>query len=572
MDLKIPLPFKACLFDEEMKNPVDYLAGIPRSFLIKTAILFLSYKIHDSKYDTLLGFMDGFFCSANKPFAERILSNISIFEEKKDSRKLGVRDYGIHQRLADLELLKIVFNESKEEGEVTSSNIKNIEIKIFKAYVAINQIVLEQSNKVQPPKIVDKPVDIAKFFFLINLNSFDLNNYNLLKVIITQYYKGCLFMKFLNDKVETKELLNDFIYYYDVESIEKYVSFLSVVHLKLVQNNMITNVDFDDSKLLDFYKKHSISMLSKMSQIDYNNIRSFPLVTDIDKKRVTVVDSLLTAEMFYNGFYFRLKKINNELAKGKLDLLRLKTHEFSENLLFRTTLKSIFGNKYIQFSGDEIDNLMNGGVDYYVRNGNKVFLFESKDIFLSSKAKVSLDEDTVLEEIKAKLFYDSSKSKDKGILQIRNFIEKLVNKKIDFDQNYKVKSINIYPILVIHNRIFNIPGFNLILQELFQEACDKKLGFDKTKINPLVVIDIDTLIFNREFFESGKLSFEKVLKDYSREILIPAFIPTKNISRKKFEEKIISFSHYLERKTVNMERHQFPDFIAETAKDILPKD
>lgn len=38
MDLKIPLPFKACLFDEEIKNPVNYLEGIPKSFLIKTLI------------------------------------------------------------------------------------------------------------------------------------------------------------------------------------------------------------------------------------------------------------------------------------------------------------------------------------------------------------------------------------------------------------------------------------------------------------------------------------------------------------------------------------------------------
>lgn len=298
MEIKIPLPFKVCLFDEKMKDPIDYLSGIPKSFLIKTATLFLSYNVYDSKYGDLHGFLKGFFCSANKPFVYRLLKNITAYESQKGKRKLVPDNYVIHQRLADLELLKIVYNNSIEENKISKSNIKETEVNIFKAYVAINQLVFEQSDKIIPPENFDKPVDLAKFFFLINLNSFDLNNYNFLKVIITQYYKGCLFIKFLKNNDKTKELLNNFIKYYNVESIEKYVSFLSIVHLKLTQNDITTHIKFDNIKILEFYKKHSLSMLSKISQIDYNDIRSYPLLTDNDKKTVTVIDSLFTAEIF----------------------------------------------------------------------------------------------------------------------------------------------------------------------------------------------------------------------------------------------------------------------------------
>jgi hypothetical protein len=110
-----------------------------------------------------------------------------------------------------------------------------------------------------------------------------------------------------------------------------------------------------------------------------------------------------------------------------------------------------------------------------------------------------------------------------------------------------------------------------ILQDVFKKACDDRFGNLKGKINPLIVIDIDTLIFNHEFFESGKLNFEEVLKSYSRDILIPAFKIPKRINRKKSEELLISFSEYLERKTFGMKRHRLPEFIAEIAKEVLPE-
>lgn len=573
MDIKIPVSFEICFHDEVMKNPIDYLEGIPSSFLIKTALLFLSYKSVNSKYDSLIGFLNGFFCSANEPFVRRILRNIIEYERNKDDRKLEIKNYVVHQKLADLELLKIVFNSSKENGHVSKSTIKEIEIKIFKAYVAINQKLGKKSKHIKPAEIIKKPADMADFFFLLNLNSFDLNNYRLLKVIITQYYKGCLFLKFLNNSNETKKLIEKFVEFYEVDSIKRYVSYLSIVHLKLVGNGRITHVDIPDYKIFNFYEKHSLYNIPELKLIDYIDIRSNPFVTNLDKdkNRVTVVDSLLTAEMFYNGLYFKLKKINDNLSVDKVDLLRIKTQEFSEKLLFKETIRSIFGKKYIQFSCEQIDNSMDGGIDYYVRNGNKVFLFESKDIFLSSKSKVSLDYEKVIEEIKTKLYYDSSKNKNKAILQLSNFIEKIINFQLPFDKNYKVNSLKIYPVIVVHTRVFNVTGLNIILQDLFKKASKKRLKNFKGTINELILIDIDTLIFNREFFESKKINFEKTLMEYSKQIIVPAFQVHKNISRKETEKSLTSFSHFFENKIHGMRRNQLPEFIARVAKDVLPE-
>ena len=50
----------------------------------------------------------------------------------------------------------------------------------------------------------------------------------------------------------------------------------------------------------------------------------------------------------------------------------------------------------------------------------------------------------------------------------------------------------------------------------FREELAKlsKEGFDTSNIRPLVLIDIDTLIYNKDVFKHKKLSFEDVLIDY----------------------------------------------------------
>lgn len=51
--------------------------------------------------------------------------------------------------------------------------------------------------------------------------------------------------------------------------------------------------------------------------------------------------------------------------------------------------------------------------DYYIRNGNKIFLFESKDILIPSETKVSNDYENISSELKKRLYYE-----EKGMVEL----------------------------------------------------------------------------------------------------------------------------------------------------------
>ena len=105
------------------------------------------------------------------------------------------------------------------------------------------------------------------------------------------------------------------------------------------------------------------------------------------------------------------------------------------NVLF-----DVYAKKYIQKSGEEIKNTYNidAEPDYYIRNGNKIYLFESKDILIPSEVKISNDYTKITAELKKRLYYeekgDGSISK-KAILQLLYNIKKLLKKNAEWDSN-----------------------------------------------------------------------------------------------------------------------------------------
>ena len=138
--------------------------------------------------------------------------------------------------------------------------------------------------------------------------------------------------------------------------------------------------------------------------------------------------------MIYNGLYFRLKLINDELPNDQKvkGLYGLKTYEYSEQYALDTLLREIFGKRYFQKSGKELDELMDGAPDYYIRNGKRAMLFESKDILISKESKTSPDYTVLEAELRLKLF-ENEKGKPKAVRQLATNIEILLKGKADYD-------------------------------------------------------------------------------------------------------------------------------------------
>ena len=136
--------------------------------------------------------------------------------------------------------------------------------------------------------------------------------------------------------------------------------------------------------------------------------------------------------------------------KAYADLKGFLGEEFSEKFLFYNIMQRCFERKYVRFSGTELKSLIEEGEpDYYMRKGNRVFVFECKDALLSSKNKLSGNYDEIIKGIEEK-FVSKENAKPKGIVQLANVIENklsLILSNVDKSAPQGVKYV--FPILVI---------------------------------------------------------------------------------------------------------------------------
>lgn len=167
----------------------------------------------------------------------------------------------------------------------------------------------------------------------------------------------------------------------------------------------------------------------------------------------------------------------------------------------KNILDDIFSKNYF-VKKKSIETTLNEP-DYYCRFNTTIFLFEFKDILISAKVKNSGDINQINEVLKQKLLHDGEK--DVGIGQLTSTIETIVNNKFLYDDivNQK-KNLTIFPILLLNDRIFQVPGFNYKLNRWYKDEIKKRLGvkYNPIFIKDLITIDLDTFIYHADYFRN----------------------------------------------------------------------
>jgi hypothetical protein len=177
-------------------------------------------------------------------------------------------------------------------------------------------------------------------------------------------------------------------------------------------------------------------------------------------------------------------------------------------------MKNCFSEMF--FSDDNSVTCIESLSDYYVRQGNNVFIIECKDVMLNANTKHSYNYDTIKKEIFSKFVKEVGKKdkiKPKGVTQLCDSISTLNQKGINFENrttHIELTQLNIYPIIVFTDYVLNIDGIEQILQDEFQKQLQElKPNFT---VNPLVMIDLDTLIKYECVF--AKQPFNSVIESY----------------------------------------------------------
>lgn len=573
---KIVLPFSAIFPEEKPKSIEEYLEGIDRETLLKTGSFFLGFSHSGSKYANPYDFMAMFFSEGNTSIFQESILNLERFL------------FDSNLKYSDVEIPYVIssllFFESAFELDNTQNtkSQEDVEVSILKAYLLLNEDSTSKYNGAFNELARKLPKHKLPAYILLaqQLHNSDITNYSLDKLFSTQFIRALLFFEFLNQRDDCKVLLKEFYKYFGVNDYQDYLKRILPLSTNIIMRDKesYTDIVFDDSsteKDTEFLDRLIINDIEVIEDFDFKNIRSKPLYK-VSNGIYRFISPLFAMESIYNGLYWKLKEINDKLPKADKpkDLYGLKTYEFSEKFILNSILNECFNGRYFTRTGHELEGKYDGAPDYYVRTNKSITVFESKDIMLNAEIKQSVSLDEIEKALVEKL-YKKADGKPKAVMQLINSAVKILSGELGFDSDYNLDELRINPVLILHNRMFNAGGLNKILNFWFQEELIliKDRGYDISKVSSLTIIDIDTLIFNKDVFVDQKIELEDCLSEYQENFLEYSTFGKSFASEKDaiqaIKDSYLPFANYLDAKVDQMGLREIPREIKEKGYKIF---
>ncbi|MFR9546336.1 MAG: hypothetical protein SNJ29_12280 [Rikenellaceae bacterium] len=535
------------IFNDEPSDISQYLQNISHETLIKCSLLFIARK-----NETVRTYLRSYFNKDNNNYIN------SIWDRWARNNIDNTDDYFITNTESSLRLYEYIIAHIDKSATTTISE-QEVEINILKAYLLFNtsenatDAIAEESTRHLTNKDKTYGLLLARMF-----KYFDIVNYNENKELFVQTTKAIYLYKFLSENKDTQVVYSKYLEQYhcaDWKDLMRHITtFAYIVFGKRDQRSyMQLDVAPSDN---EFIKKcNIIDNLTvnpeNCEDIDFRKTRSQPLYK-ITQGNYYVTYIYFLLEMIYKGVYFKLNDINSTLSdESKIKYFRAYYCDiFSEGVLLYGVLKDVYGNKYIQKSGNYIKSTykIDAEPDYYIRNGNKIFLFESKDILIPSEAKTSGDYSQILSELQKRLHYEKKKGKitPKAILQLLNNAKKIISNTAEWDSNYKSHNVRIYPIIILHDNIYNCPGIQYLVSKWYsEELAQIKETYDTTRLCPITIINIDTFIVFKEQLKCNSL--ENLIEEYHRYTTTDFNLEgmTEDDILTEYSKRMISFEYYL---------------------------
>ncbi|MCB2380332.1 hypothetical protein LGH70_22260, partial [Hymenobacter sp. BT635] len=417
------------------------------------------------------------------------------------------------------ELTKLRFFERvfQRPDEAQTKTEAETEQSILRALLALNTEAddAEGASMAEVKHLPGVPT-LVRLMLITHHATYDLSQDETHEVIMGQLAKFIQLFRFLEADPEYTPLLTAFLRHFDCANWEEYARRIFALLQPVLQmlkgpGWMIIEVkpgaEFaSDCTFLDHF---ILAEGTSLIQEDFLSTREFPLYK-VQQGKYVIVYPRFVVELLHKGLFFRLKKLN-ESAKprllGKKDWGSLYKKSFSEESLLVPALNAMLKPRGLALSGKEIEDsgalkkLNNGEPDYYFRRGKRVILLESKDVNVNKDVKTGEKFSEFVEAMRKKFYRPSSEPindvlRETAVLQLLNNIRRLLAKQLPFDTDYNPKNLIFYPLVVVHDRSFMMPGLNVLVNSWFQEqvAYLRQLGMFGGTIKPLVLVDIDTVL------------------------------------------------------------------------------
>jgi hypothetical protein len=502
---------------EEPKDIDHYLNGISRHGILQAGAFLLGFKVQKSQYQNYRELIKMFFRTENAEFAKRMRSGLDKLEAESGAEIVVINPQ------TSLNLFQYAFEHLNDEE--TQSEVE-IEQNIFLAYLALNQLgTQKESIAFSSSKSAPEQLRLAAMFFSQSYPYSDIVNYDEVKLFTGQLIKAILLFEYLESNDRTKPLLNAFLVYYNCATWKAYLHKLLPIAFAVVSKDREAHTDLNVKEGetfesdCEFIDKLIVDDNEGVEDYDFKKLRDKPLYK-FNPGQYRIIYSLFVIEKLFKGLYFKFAEINKTLtgADKIKDLHSLYSDEFSERTLLYKVLDGIYDGKYINFNGQQIKEAgLDAEPDYYIRNGNVIFLFESKDFLIRADVKTSYDYTLLEDAFRKKLYSDGG---PKAVLQLINNIRRILQNTLVVDTAYKANSVYIYPIVIVHDHQYDVVGLNKIVNDWFisEVAKLKDEGFQTQRIQPLVLLDIDTLIINQDLLRERVLKLDGLIDAYQKHI------------------------------------------------------
>lgn len=505
------------LFDgRPSTNPVDYLKGINKRWLIESIVYMISVDRFDSfsmtaEHSLLVMFQD----YTDRPEVERLFSKLRSIERERQYRGVWLTLIN-HQALYRLlrRVLVMPNDEQKGRGECYESYGA-----LLKSTLVENGIEMEREREVLG-RIDEKNPDIRDAMIImqqdmLNLDQFGGNKKELEKA---QIFKYLLLCKFGEEHKEVGAAIKRIVNRYGFSNRYEYMLLanmpLTIYHDKnnfgegliyICEDDFKRRngmrlwrgfVSFISNKCLDVWDVEKMaSFFTEKEILDNTCFRKYP-VLKMSASEYLIVSQAYYSHLFYDGFWWDVK---TELSKSMSDnaVMDLLTRSFSEKKLFNSVLTQMKGDWRIRLFNEHCFPSQQSAPDLALLTRRQLFMFEYKDMRVDRRVSDGNDMNTVMEFIDDRLNKTKGiHSGNKGLPQLIRNMEDYFSGKTPWEKIHKKRSVKVYPVIVIHNRLFGVRGINYIMREKMKHRImeSEVLREHVAEIGELLVVDMDMMI------------------------------------------------------------------------------
>lgn len=410
-----------------------------------------------------------------------------------------------------------------EKGPVNDD--ASITIEMFRLILLFNQEVNSKVNKAK--KSVSQHTDRLTPYRELLATQFpqwDLNSTDYAQLFYSQIFKLARLLDFLANTPEYQALHAHLLSEFGLSNNKDYmqgVATLPASRLSSIPGKTTFNVPTGPNYARDvaFLEKFAIQPDQPLPNLpdDFLSLRSAPLVKIKEGVYDVLFDPFLLKKV-YNGLVFLLSswcpKGNVLFTKG--DFLGSFREDFSEEYLMYDVLSGIYKTATDiliigkQFKAIQLDR----EPDMYIRRDKQIMLFESKDLFMKGEEKLSYNFETIEGGLKKDGRFG------KAVKQLATNVGRALKKEFMLDTAYNENDAEIFPNLVVHDSLYSCPLFNFWVNEWFQEelavlqAKPEFVGIDFSKVQPLTVIEIDSLILYQEPLSDERLDLSDMINRF----------------------------------------------------------